>query len=188
MTTLPDGGIQLTQKGLIDRILTTTKMSDCKGKASPTDGSGKPLGSDKEGVPGSASWSYPSVIGMLLYLASNSRPDIAYATHMAARYTHAPKASHEAAVIRICRYLQHTKNDGLILRPTKSLELALYTDANCAGHYGTSTEDPHDPVTAKSWAGYIITFAGCPIVFVSKLINEVCFLTCTLQACTAYYR
>ena len=102
MTTLPDGGIQLTQKGLIDRILTTTKMSDCKGKASPTDGSGKPLGSDKEGVPGSASWSYPSVIGMLLYLASNSRPDIAYATHMAARYTHAPKASHEAAVIRIC--------------------------------------------------------------------------------------
>ena len=117
-------------------------MSDCKGKSTPTDGSGKPLGSDKEGAPASASWSYPSVIGMLLYLASNSRPDIAYATHMAARYTHSPKASPEAAVVRICRYLQHTKSDGLILRPTKKLELTLYTDADFAGHYGTSTEDP----------------------------------------------
>ena len=167
----------MTQKGLIDRILATTNMSDCKGKPTPTDGSGKSLGSDKEGAPASASWSYPSVIGILLYLASNSRPDIAYATHMAARYTHAPKASHEAAVIRICRYLQHTKNDGLILRPTKTLELTLYTDADFAGHYGTSTEDPHDPITAKSRAGYIITFAGCPIVFVSKLMNEVCLST-----------
>ena len=167
----------MTQKGLIDRILATMNMSDCNGKSTPTDGSGKPLGSDKEGAPASASWSYPSVIGMLLYLASNSRPDIAYATHMAARYTHAPKASHEAAVVRICRYLQHTKHDGLILRPTKQLELTLYTDADFAGHYGTSTEDPQDPITAKSRAGYIITFAGCPIVFVSKLMNEVCLST-----------
>ena len=43
----------------------------------------------------------PSVLGMLLYLASNSRPDIAYATHMAARYTHAPTVSHEAAESKI---------------------------------------------------------------------------------------
>ena len=177
MTKLHDGGIQLTQKGLIDRILKTTGMTECNGKDSPTDGSGKPLGSDKDGAPASASWSYPSVIGMLLYLASHSRPDIAYATHMAAKYTHAPKASHEAAVVRICRYLQKTKYDGLILRPTKQLELTLYTDADFAGHYGTTTEDPHDSITAKSRAGYIITFAGCPIVFVSKLINEVCLST-----------
>ena len=157
MTALPDGGIQLMQKGLIDRVLATTNMTNCNGKESPTDGSGKPLGSEKDGPSAACSWSYPSVIGMLLYLASNSRPDIAYATHMAARYTHAPKASHEAAVIRICCYLQHTKNDGLILRPTKILRLALYTDADFAGHYGTLTEDPQDPITAKSRAGYILS-------------------------------
>ena len=31
------------------------------------------------------------------------------------------------------------------------LELALFTDADFAEHYGTSTEDPHDAITADLW-------------------------------------
>ena len=42
---------------------------------------------------------YASVVAdMLLHLASNSRPDIAFAVHQAARFFHNPKASHAKAI------------------------------------------------------------------------------------------
>ncbi len=40
---------------------------------------------------------------MLLYVSSNSRPDIQFAVHQCARFTHCPKKSHGEAVRRICR-------------------------------------------------------------------------------------
>jgi hypothetical protein len=57
---------------------------------------------------------------MLMYLAANTRPDIAYAVHQATRYTHAPKASHAAAVKRILRYLVGTRDKGIFFKPNKS--------------------------------------------------------------------
>ena len=53
--------------------------------------------------------SYASVIGMVLYLASNTRPDLSFAVHQCDQFTHNTKASHETAVKRICWYLQGTK-------------------------------------------------------------------------------
>jgi hypothetical protein len=42
---------------------------------------------------------YASVVAdMLLHLASNSRPDIAFTVHQAARFFHNPKASHAKAI------------------------------------------------------------------------------------------
>jgi hypothetical protein len=43
-----------------------------------------------------------------MYLAANTRPDIAYAVHQAARYTHDPRASHAVAIKRILRYIKGT--------------------------------------------------------------------------------
>ena len=121
----------------------------------------------------------PSVVGMLLFLANNRQADIAYAVHAVSLHTHNPKLSHETAVLRIVRYLKGTIDQGLILRPTPdNLELSLYTDAAFAGSFGLPTEDPYDPITAKSRVGYIITFAGCPIAFSSKISQEICLSTC----------
>ena len=64
---------KLTQKGLIQNVLKATGMVDCNAKESPTNSDGKPLGSDKLGEPAKESWSYSSVVGMLLYLASTSK-------------------------------------------------------------------------------------------------------------------
>jgi hypothetical protein len=50
---------------------------------------GKPLASDKVGPGACEEWSYASGVGILLCLAGNSRPDIAFAVHQAARFTHA---------------------------------------------------------------------------------------------------
>ena len=58
--------------------------------------------------------SYASVIGMMLYLASNKIPDIPFAVHQCSQFTHNTKASHETAVKRICWYLQGTKDNVIV--------------------------------------------------------------------------
>ena len=61
------------------------------------------LGLDKDGQRFDEEWEYASIVGMLMYLANNTRPDIAFAVHQCARFTHCPKQSHAVAVKRILR-------------------------------------------------------------------------------------
>ena len=166
---------KLTQKGLIQNVLMATGMTDCNAKESPTDADGKPLGSDPDGPAAKEEWNYASVVGMLLYLASNSRPDISFAVHQCARFTHGPKASHEKAIIRICRYLKGTANEGIIYSPTQNMSVDCYVDADFAGLYGTEASD--DPVSVKSRTGYVILLANCPLLWVSKLQTEIALST-----------
>ena len=171
-----DDGFKLTQTGLIDKILLTTGMQDCNPATSPTSGPG-PLGSDNHGKDATLQdrWSYASVVGMMMYLASNSRPEISFAVHQCARFTHNTKHSHEKALLHICKYLQGTKDNGLILRPKNILQVDCYADANFAGLY--SVEEPQDSISVKSRTGYVLTFAGCPIHWVSKLQTEIALST-----------
>ena len=62
-----------------------------------------PLGTDVNGSEAKRDWpnSYASVIGMMFYLASNTRPYISFAVHQCAWFTHNTKVSHETAVKRI---------------------------------------------------------------------------------------
>jgi hypothetical protein len=107
---------------------------------------------------------------MLLYLAGNSRPDIAFAVHQVARFSHDPKESHGVAIKRIIRYLKGTRDKGMIFKPTNDWKVDCYVDADFCGLWGS--EDPDDPIVTKSRTGYIITLAGCPLLWVSKLQSE----------------
>ena len=62
------------QTGLIDKVLKATGIKECNGK--PTPASTIPLGTDTDGPRCQLSWDYASVTGMLMYLTSNSQPDI----------------------------------------------------------------------------------------------------------------
>lgn len=165
--------IELTQKGLIKRVIDAMDMADCNACDTPAEH--KPLGKDPSGAAFSESWHYASVVGMLLYLSSNSRPDIAFAVHQCARFTHAPKQSHAKAVKRIVRYLKGTSDRGLIMRPTKELKIDCFVDADFAGLWGV--EDPDDPISVKSRTGYILTLGNCPLLWVSKLQSEISLST-----------
>ena len=83
-----DGTITLKQTGLIKKVLAYCGMSDCNDKDSPANS--VPLGSDVYGPLPEQEWEYASAVGMLMYLSSNSRPDIQYAVHQCARFTHSP--------------------------------------------------------------------------------------------------
>ena len=97
-----------------------------------------PLGTDTNGFEAKRDWpnSYASVIGMMLYLASNTIPDISFSVHQCARFTHNTKASHKRAVNRICWYLQGTKENGLVFNPSKKLVVDCYAGADFEGLSG----------------------------------------------------
>jgi len=175
ITKTSDGGYRLTQPGLAQKILEATGMTQCSPTICPTS-SDKPLGSDPKGldVKYQDKWQYASVVGMLMYLV-NSRPEIAFAVHQCARFTHGTNHSHEKAVLRICQYLKGTLDEGLVLRPSKQLQVDCYADADFAGLF--SVEDPKDMISVKSRTGYVITFTDCPILWVSKLQTEITLST-----------
>jgi hypothetical protein len=111
---------------------------------------------------------------MLLYLG-HSRPDISFATHQCARYTHSPKQSHKDALKRIGRYLKGTLKNGLILTPSDDFKIDCYPDADFAGLWGRN--DKQDPHCVRSRTGYVICFADCPILWKSKLQTEIALST-----------
>ena len=132
--TLDDGGFNFFQTGLIRKVLESTGLDHCNGFPTPTKVEA-PLGTDENGSEAKIDWpnSYASVIGMMLYLASNTRPDISFAVLQCYRFTHNTKVSHKTAVKRIFRYLQGTKYNGLVFNPPKKLVVDCYADTDFAG-------------------------------------------------------
>ena len=170
-----DGTLELTQSGLIDRILKTLGLDPSASTATRTPTEGRALGSHADGEPCQEPFSYPSVIGMLMYLSANSRPDLAYAVHQCARFTHSPKRAHEQALKRIGRYLLGTKDKGLILKPNEDLNINCFADADFAGLWGI--ENSQDPISVKSRSGWVIMVGGCPVIWASKMQTETALST-----------
>lgn len=167
-----DGSIELTQPHLIDQILSDLKLSGDSLKAKETPAkSSQILHRDTKGKPFDNSFHYRSVIGKLNYLEKGTRSDISYITHQCARFTESPKESHAKAIRWLARYLNDTKNKGLILQPDPHKGLELYVDADFAGNWDKT--DTYNKDTARSRHGYIIKFMGCPIVWKSQLQQEI---------------
>ena len=165
--------IKMTQERLIQKIIDTTGMKECSPNKTPS--TREALGSDETGAPMEDSWNYRSVIGMLLYLSTNTRPDIAYAVSQAARFSHNPKKSHASAVKTIIRYLSGSKDQGVIYKRPKNLRLDCYVDADFAGLYGR--EPPENPISVKSRTGYIMSVGGCYILCKSQLQSTIALST-----------
>ena len=57
-----------------------------------------------------------------------------YCFYQCDQFTHNTKVSQETDVMRICKYLQGTKDNGLVFNPSKKLVVDFYADAyfqNC---------------------------------------------------------
>ena len=81
--------ISLRQRGLVNRIIKTMGMEHANKVKTPATMVG--LSADVGGIEQrNIEWSYASVVGVLLYLAENSLPDIAFAVHQSARFSHRP--------------------------------------------------------------------------------------------------
>jgi hypothetical protein len=76
---------------------------------------------------------------------------------------HDPREPHLAALKRILRYIRGTLHLGLLLRPSSSTDLVVYTDADWAGC----------PNTRKSTSGYVAFLGDSLISGSSKRQNTV---------------
>jgi hypothetical protein len=160
----------MTQPRMIEKCLQLVGIPIDNNKVKQHDTPAEPrtfLHKDSNGLPRQKEWNYRSVIGALMYLMAMTRPELAYAVHQCSRFSQDPRRSHEQAVMRICRYLKSTQDKGLILNPDLSKGFECYVDADWAGNWHKDYAD--DPSTALSRTGYVITYAGCPVVWASKL-------------------
>ena len=161
----PNGTITMSQPEIINKILNSlgicdeSKMHDTPANFILTkyeDGNGR-----------KREWHYRSVIGQMTYLAGTTKPDIIFAVNQCVKYIIYPKQFHEEAVKRIGRYLNKTKDKGLVFAPDGSNGIECYADVDFSG--GWCIEDADQAVLVFSRTGYMIKFANGPIVWVSKM-------------------
>jgi hypothetical protein len=172
VTKFPDGTITLTQPHLKDAILTNLNLQSAgtKGRKTPALSS-VILYKDPKGPPFDASFHYRSIIGKLNFLEKSTHPELAYAVHQCAHFCSNPKRSHGEAIKHIGRYRLSTRDQGIILKP-KQDTFDCWVDASHAGEWKKETATDNID-TAKSRTGYVIMFAGCPLIWSSKLQTEI---------------
>ena len=114
-----------------------------------------------------------------MYLQGTMRSDIVLAVHQCARFSINPTSSHERAIKRIGRYLLGSKNRGIVLKPEPHKGLECYVDADFAGDW--SKEDAGDPDNVLSRTGFVVFYAGCPLVWASRMQMEIPLSTAELE-------
>ncbi|XP_042485603.1 secreted RxLR effector protein 161-like [Macadamia integrifolia] len=105
---------------------------------------------------------YRSIVGALQYITL-TRPDVAYSINQACQFMYAPSKDHWTLVKRILRYLQGTKDQGLFISRSDSLQLQAFSDVDWAG----------DSADRKSKGGYAIYMGPNLISWSSKKQNTV---------------
>ena len=173
---LQDGsGFTLSQPHLIERILQAAEIDLRMTNDRSVPAVGPLLSRDENGPERKHDWNYRTLTGMLGYLQLTSRPDISMAVHQCARFNNMPKLIHERAIKRICKYLIGTMDKGIIYTPDPKKGLECHVDADFAG--GWSSGDHTNPESVLSRTGFVISYAGCPIYWRSKLQTEIALST-----------
>ncbi|UYV69328.1 hypothetical protein LAZ67_6003255, partial [Cordylochernes scorpioides] len=143
-------GISLQQSHYVQQILQKYGMENCK--EVPTPGS-KEINLDNHIEDDNCDQhTYQEALGMLMFLAVNTRPDIAYITSKLSQYSRQPKQMHWAAIKRVMRYLRGTIDLGVKFERGKTGIPKSYTDA--------SWSTTHD---GKSYGGYVLKLGEATI-------------------------
>jgi hypothetical protein len=170
-----DGSIGLSQRGLIDAIIQVANLQDSKVKAVPAKVNDH-LHAHLDKPPFSLNFNYRSMIGKLNYLAQTARPGIMYVTHQLAKYSSNPREPHGDAALYLIRYLKTTCDIGLRFTPDPDKGFECYCDAAFSGLWNKKFAH-HDPSTSKSRSGWVVFYAGCPIIWASCLPTQVALST-----------
>ena len=155
--------VLISQCSKIDELLKQYKMEECNPCYTPLDPNHDFIVTANEKQPDVP---YREAIGKLLYLSSNSRPDIATAVSILSRYSTNFTNTHWKAVKRIFRYLKGTRDLKMVIQP-KDLVLHGYCDADWAG----------DKNSRRSRTGYCFYLGGALISWKSKLQPTVAALS-----------
>ena len=115
---------------------------------------------------------YAELVGCLQYAAQHTRPDLAHATGVLARFMSAPTDQHWAAALGVLRYLSATRTWGIVFGGEHSSPSKPegFSDADHGGC----------PDTLRSTSGYVFTLFGGAVSWKSK--RQSCVTTSTAEA------
>ena len=113
---------------------------------------------------------YQQMIGSLLYLSIRTRPDIAVAVAILARFQSEPTEYCHRAVKRVLRYLRGTSGLGLTY-DHGNMKLHTFVDSDYAG----------DTVDRKSTTGFALKLGNAPVSWGSKKQATVSLSTCEAE-------
>jgi hypothetical protein len=124
----PDGSVILSQRAHIEQIMDKFGLQNCTLRTLPLAANFKV---SKEGEPlDTCVHHYAGLVGALLYLAVNTRPDIAASVNKLAKFMSCPTMEHWHAAVSLVGYLRYTIDYGLHLG--RSDECIAYCDADYA--------------------------------------------------------
>ena len=159
---LPDGSIKLHQDAYVRKIVEAFGKADCKVASTPFVPRTR-LVPQEPGKEETIDKPYREVVGSLMYLATSTRPDIAFAVSQLSRVASCPSNVHWDHGMHLLRYLKGTGKLGLTYPGPGSnpgmMKLAAYTDTDWAG----------DSLTGRSTQGYIFMINGAAVSWNSSL-------------------
>jgi hypothetical protein len=171
--------ITLSQPRLAQEILELASMDRANGVKTPLD-PGTKLVKEGELLVDARKTVYAVLVGKLMYLAVNTRPDLAHAVSTFTKYMSCPTGLHWAALKHVLRYLAGTRNQGITYGCGSAIpdgvdafhdaDLAAFCDADWGG----------DVDSRRSTTGYVFTLFGGAISWQSKLQPTVA--TSTVEA------
>ncbi|GJW26912.1 hypothetical protein Tco_0040723 [Tanacetum coccineum] len=119
---------------------------------------------------------YLSAIGALMYLASNTRPNIAFSVNLLARYSSEPTRRHWNGMKHIFCYLCGTRDMRLFYQKNSKSKLVRYADAGYLS-------DPHK-ARSHQVGGVLVSWTNVILLSVDDVDDFVCFLR-SLSRCIA---
>ncbi|GIL49048.1 hypothetical protein Vafri_5519 [Volvox africanus] len=158
-----NGEVKLSQQRYIEALLQRHQLVDAKPRTTPLPPGSRVLPAEDGDTELADSTKYRALIGELNYLATSTRPDIAQAMSVLARFMEKPSKAHMGLALGVLRYLAGTKDIGLCFGGGRELTMAGYSDSDWAG----------DPATRRSTTGYVFTLGGAAISWNSQLQRTV---------------
>jgi len=149
--------LHLSQEQYVRAVLARFGMDACKPAKSPLP-TKCVLTKRMEGEVAVNPQQYLKAIGSLMYAMLGTRPDLAFAIGLLARFSSDPSEAHWNSVVHIFRYLVHTQELGITFAPGLD-ELEGFTDAD----FATS-----DPERRRVTSGYVFKLWGGAISYQSK--------------------
>ncbi len=108
--------LTIHQRHYIEACLQKFNLADCKGVHTPMAGCRLSVKDQPDHVDSTMQSLYREMVGSLLFIASWTRPDIAFAVSELSRFISNPGSVHLTAAKRVFRYLKQTISDGITYR------------------------------------------------------------------------
>ena len=161
------GGVSVDQVAYIDKVLRDYGLHEANGSRNPN-----MRVRPKDSTPGEAS-AFRKAVGQLLWIQRTARPDITFPMMQLCTAVGDPTAEDAARLKKVMRYLNATRDYGLLIQPGG--ELIAFVDSDWAT----------DETDRRSVSGFVIGFQSesgdfSPIVWRSK--KQTCVATSTCEA------